>query len=155
MNCSSITQSLLTQENDHLKKRLQEMRKELNSLQFQYSSLEEDFLHAVKEKVSNRNLKGKKIVYIGGNTHSIDAYHAITQSYQAELILPKNNSIEAACEAIELADEVICPIDCQNQDLCHATQSSCTKFNKPFRRIENSSPQILQQELAQIAVQIQ
>lgn len=155
MNCSNIAQSILTQENDQLKKNLQTMRHEIEHLRFQYQLLEEDFLHAVKVKSAPSSLKGKKIVYIGAHNASIEAYHAITRRYQAELIMPKNNSIEAVCEAIELADEVICPADCQNQELCHNAQSSCTKYNKPFRSIENNSPQILQQELAQIAIQIQ
>lgn len=161
MKCSTFAQSQLILESDQLKKQLSELRKELATLKFQYQSLEEDFLHALKGKSSinsSANLKGKKIVYIGGHDKSIKEYAAVIQGYQAELITPSNNSIEAVCQAIEMADEVVCPADCQNQELCNTARSSSTKYNKPFRMMENSSPQILQQklhEIANISVQVQ
>ena len=155
MTCSGLIQSMLTLENDNLKKKLSEKSEELEVLQFQYQSLEEDFMHALNSKPQENALKGKKIVYIGADDQALSKYKEITQRYQAELITPENDSHEAVCQAIKFADEVICPEDCQNQKLCYSARSSCTKYNKPFRSIENSSVQILQQELENIYIQIQ
>lgn len=161
MKCSTFAQSQLTLESDQLKKQLSELKQELATLKFQYQSLEEDFLHALKGNPSTKSspsLKGKKIVYIGGHDQSIEEYTAVTKRYQAELITPINNSYEAVCQAIEIADEVVCPADCQNQELCNTARSSSTKYNKPLRIVEDSSPQILQQklhEIANISIQVQ
>jgi hypothetical protein len=156
MNCSILAQALLSLENDQLKQKILKIELELNALKSQYLSLEEDFLHSLKRKPS-LSLKGKKIVYISDNSNSIKQYKDITKSYQAELIIlsPENNNDASICRAIEAADEVVCPQDCQNEKLCYLARSNCTKFNKPFRGIKNSSPQIFQEELANIAIQIQ
>ncbi len=154
MRCSVSAQSLLIEENDSLKKQLIKLHKEITSVKFQYQSLEEDFMHAVNNKIEI-SLKGKKIAYIGGNGGSMAEYQKIAKLYQIDLITPKNDSFEAICKAVELADEVVCPLDCKNQELCHSARSSSTKFNKPFRSVENNSPQILQQELKNIAIQVQ
>lgn len=141
-------------EKSQLQTQLKSTQKELNNIKLQYKALEEDFLHAIdNEEIPN--LKGKKIVYIGGLSKWQDQYQAIARHYQGELIVPDSNNIEAVCEAIEMADEVICPKNCPNQKLCHAAHSSCTKFNKTLRSIADRTPQSLQQELSDIAIEIQ
>ncbi len=149
---TNLSQSILIFENDQLKKRLNETQMELSSIKLKYLSLEEDFLHSLKNS-QGPSLQGTKIVYIGASSQQLKEYEAITKNYQVELITPKNNSYEAVCEAIKLADEVICPQDCKNQELCHSARSSCTEFNKPFREVANSSVLVLQQELDNIAIQ--
>ncbi len=129
-----------------------QLQKQLDAIKLQYQALEEDFLHALRAEEAP-SLKGKKIVYIGGLSKWEEEYQAIAQHYQGELILPDPNNIEAICEAIEIADEVICPKNCPNQNLCHAARSSCSKFNKPLRSIANRTPQSLQQELSVIVIE--
>lgn len=141
-------------ENTHLKKQLERTQQELDAMRLQYHALEEDFLHALRGEEAP-SLQGKKIAYIGGHTEWQSEYQAIVQHYQGELIVPTSDNIEAVCEAIEVADEVICPSDCRNQALCHAARSSCSRFNKPLRPVANSTPQSLQQELSDIAIDIQ
>lgn len=145
---------ILLSEKNQLQKQLLSTKKELDSIKLQYQALEEDFLHALRGE-DIPSLKGKKIVYIGGLSKWEDEYQAIVQHYQGDLIVPDPNNIEAVCEAIEMADEVICPKSCPNQILCHAARTNCSKFNKPLRSIASRSPKSLQQELSDIVIEIQ
>lgn len=151
---NQIQNANLMQENDILKQKLQEANKYIKDLEEKYFALEEDFVHALQLD-SNSSLYEKKIAYIGGKSQWLEDYQVISERFQTKLIFVEKNNIEAVCEAIETADEVICPADCPNQSLCHAARSSCTKFNKPIHEVEDSTPSIFQKKLSEIAIQLQ
>ncbi len=143
----------LLNENRRLKQELQAAKHAIAELKAQYQALEEDYLH-VLDSQQPPNLNGRKIAYVGASPELIKAYKAIVQHYHGELITPESDRIEAVCDAVQQADEVFCPDDCPNQALCHAARSSCTVFNKPLRTVENSSPQLLQEKLSHIEIEV-
>ena len=138
-------------EKSELERQVLELQKSLVNLKWQYEALKEDFEHALKGNQFPK-LAAKKIAYIGGNKKWQNEYKAIAQYYQSELVVPKCDSIESVCEAIQLADEVICPVNCANQELCQAAASSSTKYNKPLLNLDSDNPKSLVIGLSEIAV---
>lgn len=145
-------QSLQT-ENRLLKAQLKQAQQQLHGLRLQYQALEEDFLHLLKEAEAP-NLGGKKIAYIGGHPGLSKQYKAIIDHYKGQMILLETEQPDAIMAAIAEADEVFCSQDCPNKALCEMAQRNCQRYNKPLRTVVNSSPQSLQQQLTQIAIEI-
>lgn len=143
---------------------------ELNDLKIAKQSLEEanrslflkcrELEAAIKgngdaEQVSDINLSGRRIVYVGGRSGAMGHFKSVVEQANGIFIHHDGgleDKIARLPETIDQGDMVVCPVDCVSHSACQLAKKHCKRNDCPFVLLRSSGLSTFVNALNDIAV---
>lgn len=89
----------------------------------------------------NLQLRGKKVLYVGGHHKMVAHYKQIVERHGAQFLYHdggKEHSRHILPRLLDGADAVFCPVDCVSHDACKCVKKMCKRNSKPFVMMRSS-----------------
>jgi hypothetical protein len=90
----------------------------------------------------DRDLRGRRILYVGGRERQIAHFCAVVERRNGEFLHHdggRSENVTRLDSMIRAADAVLCPIECVSHDACARIKRICKRAAKPFVPLRSAS----------------